>query len=225
MRVTRTRGGRSAAVFVLAVAFATVLALVPDPVTTARAPEAYVPIGAARFSPVLARELLATAEGAPSPQSAAAAPGSNGPPGELAPATVSVATGTTAPPPFAPLGAQTPLPFFGPAVPAPGPLAETGHIGQIVNLWRWDPDISWYGPGMYGELTACGVILTTTVIGVAHRTLPCGTLVQFRWNGITVNARVIDRGPYVAGRTWDMTAGLCAALRHCWTGPISYRIP
>jgi hypothetical protein len=29
---------------------------------------------------------------------------------------------------------------------------------------------------------------------------------------------VRDRGPYVAGRTWDMTKGLCTLLHHCFTG-------
>jgi rare lipoprotein A (peptidoglycan hydrolase) len=33
-------------------------------------------------------------------------------------------------------------------------------------------------------------------------------------------APVIDRGPYVAGRTWDLSGGLCTALRHCFSGPI-----
>jgi len=62
------------------------------------------------------------------------------------------------------------------------------------------------------------------LIGVAHRTLPCGTVVIFRWNGLIVRAPVVDRGPYVSGRIWDMTAGLCAALRHCFTGPIDWRL-
>jgi hypothetical protein len=128
-------------------------------------------------------------------------------------------------PPLAPLGGAHPLPSFEDPPARPGELPDTGHLGQIVNLWHTDPEISWYGPGMYGQRTACGEALTTTLVGVAHRTLPCGTLVQFRWNGVTVNARVVDRGPYVAGRMFDMTAGLCARLRHCFTGPIQYRIP
>jgi rare lipoprotein A (peptidoglycan hydrolase) len=96
---------------------------------------------------------------------------------------------------------------------------------QAKNYWRLDGDISWYGPGFYGHRTACGVAYTTTVIGVANRTLPCGTLVTFRnsANGRVVTAPVIDRGPYVTGRTWDMSAGLCLALGHCYTGTIEWR--
>ena len=94
------------------------------------------------------------------------------------------------------------------------------------NLWRLDTNISWYGPVMYGQRTACGVTLSTTVLGVASRTLPCGTRVTFRnpANGRTVTVRVIDRGPYVSGRTWDMTGGLCLYLDHCYTGSMYWKV-
>jgi hypothetical protein len=97
----------------------------------------------------------------------------------------------------------------------------------VVEAWKLDPNISWYGPGFYGNGGACGMIpggLTPDTIGVAHKTLPCGTKVTFKWEGRIVVARVIDRGPYVAGRQFDMTHGLCAALNHCFTGWIWYRI-
>lgn len=91
-----------------------------------------------------------------------------------------------------------------------------------LNVWRLDNNISWYGPGFYGHNGACGMFgsngLDKEDIGVAHRTLPCGTRVTFRYNGRTVVTRVVDRGPYVAGRIWDMTRGLCEALGHCFTG-------
>ena len=92
---------------------------------------------------------------------------------------------------------------------------------SVKILWHLDNNISWYGPGFYGNGGACGMIpggLTPETVGVAHRTLPCGTKVTFRYNGRTVTTRVIDRGPYVAGRTWDMTKGLCTLLGHCFTG-------
>ncbi len=68
--------------------------------------------------------------------------------------------------------------------------------------------------------------LTKTVMGVASRTLPCGTKVTFRnpANGRSVTVPVIDRGPYVSGRIWDMTAGLCLYLDHCYTGSIQWRL-
>ncbi len=93
----------------------------------------------------------------------------------------------------------------------------------VKNYWRFDPNISWYGVGFYGKRTACGLKYTKTLLGVAHRTLPCGTLVTFQANGITITVPVIDRGPYINGRTWDMSGGLCTALHHCYTGTITWR--
>ena len=65
---------------------------------------------------------------------------------------------------------------------------------------------SWYGPGLYGNSTACGGALHAGRLGVAHKYLPCGTRVTFRYRGRTVTAPVIDRGPFAAGREWDLTA-------------------
>jgi hypothetical protein len=104
------------------------------------------------------------------------------------------------------------------------PDASPGVI--VVPTWRFDGNISWYGPGFYGKRTACGLAYTQTIVGVAHRSLPCGTKVTFRnpANGRTVTAAVIDRGPYVAGRIWDLSAGLCAKLGHCYTGTIYWKL-
>jgi rare lipoprotein A (peptidoglycan hydrolase) len=94
----------------------------------------------------------------------------------------------------------------------------------VVGGWHQDREISWYGPGFYGNGTACGQTLTKTLMGVAHRSLPCGTLVTFRYKGRSVTVPVVDRGPYVAGRTWDLTKGACTALGHCFTGPIEWHL-
>jgi rare lipoprotein A len=64
---------------------------------------------------------------------------------------------------------------------------------------------SYYGPGLYGNGVACGGTLLPHTIGVAHKTLPCGTKVKLRYRGRTVTAPVIDRGPYVPGRDYDLT--------------------
>lgn len=91
--------------------------------------------------------------------------------------------------------------------------------------WRTDRNVSWYGPGLYGNGTACGQKMTRELVGVAHRTLPCGTLLQFRnpKNGAVVTARVIDRGPFVSGRQWDLSRALCAKIDHCYTGTVQWR--
>jgi hypothetical protein len=97
----------------------------------------------------------------------------------------------------------------------------------VVPIWTFDGNISWYGPGFYGKRTACGLAYTQAIVGVAHRTLPCGTRVTFRnpVNGRVVTAPVIDRGPYVSGRQWDLSVGLCRALGHCYTGAIYWKLP
>jgi rare lipoprotein A len=70
-------------------------------------------------------------------------------------------------------------------------------------------DASWYGGG--GSL-ACGGELTTSTLGVANKTLPCGTLVRLRYGGRTVRVPVVDRGPYVEGREFDLTEATKRAL-------------
>jgi rare lipoprotein A len=83
---------------------------------------------------------------------------------------------------------------------------------------------SWYGPGLYGNKTACGQILRATTIGVAHRSLPCGTMVKFVYEGKAVVAPVIDRGPFVKGRAWDLTAAASEALEFDGVGMIHYAV-
>ena len=65
---------------------------------------------------------------------------------------------------------------------------------------------SWYGPGLYGGHLACGGTLTAGTVGVAHKSLPCGTRVVLRKGSRVVTARVVDRGPYVGAREFDLTA-------------------
>jgi rare lipoprotein A len=64
---------------------------------------------------------------------------------------------------------------------------------------------SYYGPGLYGNGVACGGTLEPGTLGVANKTLPCGTKVKLRYHGRQITVPVIDRGPYVAGREYDLT--------------------
>ncbi|WP_205698378.1 septal ring lytic transglycosylase RlpA family protein [Conexibacter sp. SYSU D00693] len=79
---------------------------------------------------------------------------------------------------------------------------------------------SWYGPGLYGGALGCGGTLTPGTIGVAHKTLPCGTKLRLRYRGRTVRASVIDRGPYVGGREFDLTAATKQRLGFGSTGMV-----
>jgi hypothetical protein len=76
---------------------------------------------------------------------------------------------------------------------------------------------SWYGGG--GSL-ACGGWLTSATLGVANKTLPCGTLVTLRYGGHTLRVPVVDRGPYVAGREYDLTEATKRALGFEGTGDV-----
>lgn len=71
---------------------------------------------------------------------------------------------------------------------------------------------TWFGPGFYGKQTACGQTLTPAVVGVANRTLPCGTLVSVTYDGHSLTLPVLDRGPYGHHASWDLTAGAAQAL-------------
>jgi rare lipoprotein A len=86
-------------------------------------------------------------------------------------------------------------------------LAARRPLGRL-NVYRL-AEASWYGGG--GTL-ACGGELTSTTMGVANKTLPCGTLVTLRYGDRMVRVRVIDRGPYVAGREFDLTEATKQAL-------------
>jgi rare lipoprotein A len=69
-----------------------------------------------------------------------------------------------------------------------------------------------YGPGFYGRQTACGATLTRATIGVANRSLPCGTSVSILYHGRTLVVPVVDRGPYANGADWDLTSATAQAL-------------
>jgi rare lipoprotein A len=79
---------------------------------------------------------------------------------------------------------------------------------------------SWYGPGLYGNKLGCGGRLSPGTVGVAHKSMPCGTRLTLRYRGRSVRTRVIDRGPYVGGREFDLTAATKARLGFGSTGVV-----
>jgi rare lipoprotein A len=82
---------------------------------------------------------------------------------------------------------------------------------------------SYYGPGLYGNGVACGGTLMPGTMGVAHKTLPCGTKVKLRYHGRTVTVPVIDRGPYVPGRDYDLTTAVKEKLGFPGVGTVLAR--
>jgi rare lipoprotein A len=91
-------------------------------------------------------------------------------------------------------------------------------IGRL-NVYR-SANASWYGPGLYGNHLGCGGTLSPGRIGVAHKSLPCGSRLTLRHGARTVRVRVIDRGPYVGGREYDLTAATARKLGFSGHGPI-----
>jgi hypothetical protein len=81
----------------------------------------------------------------------------------------------------------------------------------LVALMRYRR-ATWYGPGLYGNRTACGMRLQRGTMGVAHKSLPCGTPVTFYRGGRFITVPVIDRGPFRRGVAWDLTAAAARKL-------------
>jgi len=83
---------------------------------------------------------------------------------------------------------------------------------------------TWYGPGLYGNTTACGRVLRPRTVGLAHRSLPCGTPVKVAYRGRRLVTRVIDRGPYSPGHDWDLTNGARRTLGFEGSNRIRYAV-
>ena len=76
----------------------------------------------------------------------------------------------------------------------------------------------------YGLGLACGGVLGRHQLGVAHKTAPCGTLITFTYAGRSITVPVIDRGPYIAGREWDLTGAAAEALGFPGLGRIVWSV-
>jgi hypothetical protein len=96
----------------------------------------------------------------------------------------------------------------GSASAASGELATSALTIPIFK----DAIATLYGPGFWGHHTACGQKLTHATLGVASRTLKCGTLVTVLYRGREITVPVIDRGPFANGASWDLTMATAKAL-------------
>lgn len=99
--------------------------------------------------------------------------------------------------------------------------AQTASETPALTVTVYRPALATqYGPGFYGHRTACGERLRPNTIGVANRTLKCGTTVSFYYQGRTIDVPVIDRGPYGTKASWDLTEATGRALGLPGTGHI-----
>jgi Lytic transglycolase len=106
------------------------------------------------------------------------------------------------------------------ALTATPPVDEGGFVFAPART----AGATWYGPGLYGHRTACGQTLRPATIGVAHRTLPCGTTLKLSYKGRYLVTKVIDRGPYTPGNAFDLTNGARLALGFEGVGQVSYAV-
>ncbi|HEV2058760.1 MAG TPA: septal ring lytic transglycosylase RlpA family protein [Solirubrobacteraceae bacterium] len=98
--------------------------------------------------------------------------------------------------------------------------SAAGPIAKVMVYRR--AMATYYGPGFFGRQTACGQTLTPDMHGVAHKELPCGALVAITYRRRDIVVPVIDRGPFHAGFSWDLTQATADALAFTGTGEIGY---
>jgi peptidoglycan hydrolase-like protein with peptidoglycan-binding domain len=95
-------------------------------------------------------------------------------------------------------------------------LSADGRVGPLTThalSFSWPVrTATYYGPGLWGNRTACGKVLRHGIRGVAHRTLPCGTPVAVYANGRIAIFPVIDRGPFTSGVALDLTRAAARRL-------------
>lgn len=89
------------------------------------------------------------------------------------------------------------------ALPKPATVAGSGWYEARAGPRALGPD---------GKRTACGQTLGPDTLGVAHSVLPCGAKIFISYGGREALTQVIDRGPYVPGREFDLTEALAGVL-------------
>lgn len=87
---------------------------------------------------------------------------------------------------------------------------------------------SWYGARSQGREMACGRPFNEHALIAANRTLPLGTRVRVTnlRNGRSVVVRIMDRGPWVAGRIIDLSRAAAERLGfvHRGLAPVKIRV-
>lgn len=133
---------------------------------------------------------------------------------------------TTVPTPE-PTPAPTLAPTPAPPPPAPSAVLPNGLPGVVVTA-------SWYGPGFYENRLPCWQWLQANGLpiqylpdtwGVAHKTLPCGTMLTLSHGPNVITVPVVDRGPYIAGRELDLSPRVKAALGCTDLCTVSMHVP
>lgn len=108
--------------------------------------------------------------------------------------------------------------------PTPPAPAREDPTQELTGTGEWKTAVaSHYGRNFTGT-GASGEKIGPYSMIVAHKTLPFGTLVEFNYKGKRAVARVADRGPYTAGRTFDLGPGVVRVLDFSGVHEVRYRI-
>jgi hypothetical protein len=92
------------------------------------------------------------------------------------------------------------------AVAGPEAVQASSAEAPLASVTGYRPaKATYFGPGLFGRRTACGQRLTRSLRGIAHRTLPCGSVVELVYGGRVLRAPVVDRGPFTRGIRYDLT--------------------
>ncbi len=98
-------------------------------------------------------------------------------------------------------------PIAAPATPPPDELHGRPFMTEVGLA-------SWYGPPYHNRKGADGTVFDENALTAAHRELPMGTMV--RVTNLTTNqsvvAKITDRGPFVPGRTLDVSKAAAQAI-------------
>jgi hypothetical protein len=88
----------------------------------------------------------------------------------------------------------------------PGAVQASAAQTPLIAVTGYRPaKATYFGPGLFGNRTACGQRLTRGLRGIAHRSLPCGSIVELVYKGRILRAPVVDRGPFARGIRYDLT--------------------
>jgi rare lipoprotein A len=131
-------------------------------------------------------------------------------------ATALIATGCGA---RRPTAASIPRPSTARPLPGPNPA-------YVPGVYTEEGTASWYGVPFHGRRAADGEIFDMYTLVAAHRTLPFGSVIRVTnlRNGLHVDVRVIDRGPFVEGRILDLAQAAAAKIDMVGTGTAPVRI-
>ena len=97
---------------------------------------------------------------------------------------------------------------------------------ELAPGWTETGIASWYGHPFHGRTTASGEVYDMNDPTCAHQTLPFGTRLRVENldNGRSMTLRVNDRGPFVGGRTLDVSRKGAQELEMIGPGTARVRI-